>query len=279
MKTHTLAALLLASSCMLAACGGSTTTSSTTTTDSVKAVPLAPVSLASVTPSPDFPGATITVGTVKTVHVDGKDSTKVTFNFDVKGYELKMQTTDNGTKMCNNSDKGQHIHFILDNGPYKALYEPTNEVTLANNTEHYLVAFLSRSYHESIKSKGAAIIWHFKIDEKGNMKKLEDPKTPMITYSRPKGEYTGKDTANVLLDFYVWNCELGAAGYKVKADIANEDRSTQTLSATIDKWAPNFIQNLGTGKCKVTLTLIDKDGKQVDGPMTTVSREFTLKAQ
>ena len=25
----------------------------------------------------------------------------------------------------------------------------------------------------------------------------------------PKGEYAGKDTANVLLDFYVWNCDLG----------------------------------------------------------------------
>ena len=278
MRTHTLAAITLASTCFLASCGNSTTSTTTSTTDSVKAVPLAPVALASVTPSPDFPGATLTVGSVKADKV-GKDSAKVTFNFDVKGYELKMQTSDNGTKMCNNSDKGQHIHFILDNGPYKALYDPTNDVTLANNTEHYLVAFLSRSYHESIKSKGAAIVYHFKIDEKGNMKKLEDPKTPMITYSRPKGDYTGKDTANILLDFYVWNCELGATGYKVKADIANEDRSAQTLSATIDKWAPNFIQNLGTGKCKVTLTLLDKDGKAVEGPMTTATREFTLKAQ
>ena len=99
----------------------------------------------------------------------------------------------------------------------------------------------------------------------------------MITYSRPKGDYIGKDTANILLDFYIWNCDLAADGYKVKAEIANEDKATQQLTATIDKWEPHFIQHLGTGKCKVTLTLVDKDGKQVEGPSTTATREFNLK--
>jgi len=280
MKSGTL--LLLAAGCglFITSCGNNNTPAngSATATDSVKTVPPGPVTLASVSPSPDFPGATLTVKSVKAEKA-GKDSAKVTFGFDVKNYELKMQTSDNGSKLCNNSDKGQHIHFILDNGPYKALYEPTNDVTLANGTEHYLVAFLSRSYHESIKSKGAAIIYHFKIDDKGNLKKLADPTTPMITYSRPKGEYTGKDTANVLLDFYIWNCSLAPDGYKVKAEITNEDRPTQQLTATIDKWEPHFIQNLGTGKCKVTLTLTDKDGKQAEGPEITATREFTLKAQ
>jgi hypothetical protein len=130
-----------------------------------------------------------------------------------------------------------------------------------------------------VKSKGAAIIYHFKIDEKGNIKKLDDPKTPMLVYSRPKGDYVGKDTANILLDFYVWNCSLAADGYKVKADISNEDRTSQQLMVTFDKWEPHFIQNLSTGKCKVVLTLLDKDAKQVDGPQTTATREFNLKAQ
>jgi len=272
--------LTTAASCSLfmASCGNSNTPGSAATADSVVVTPLGPVTLASVSPSPEFPDASLTMGTVKAEKA-GNDSAKVTFNFNVKNYELKMQTTDNANKLCNNSDKGQHIHFILDNTPYKALYEPTNDVVLANGTEHYLVAFLSRSYHESVKSKGAALVYHFEIDKKGNLKKLEDPKTPMITYSRPKGDYLGKDTANILLDFYTWNCTLAPDGYKVKADITNEDRSTQQLTVTIDKWEPHFIKNLGTGKCKVTLSLIDKDGKQVEGPETTASREFNLKAQ
>lgn len=279
MKTQTLLTLA-ACTFLFAACNnGTENNNSTQSKDTVKAAPPAPVALAAVSASPDFPGATLTIKSVK-AEKNGKDSTKVSFNFDVKNYELKLQTSDNGSKMCNNSDKGQHIHFILDNSPYKALYEPTNDVMLPNDgKEHYLVAFLSRSYHESIKTKGAAIVYHFKIDEKGNLKKLDDPKTPMITYSRPKGDYTGNDTANILLDFYVWNCDLAADGYKVKAEIANQDKPTQQLTTTLNKWEPRFIQHLGTGKCKVTLTLMDKDGKQVEGPQTTAAREFNLKAQ
>ncbi len=267
-------------SLLLTSCGSNTTeNSNTSAVDTVTApVPLAPVTLGSVTPSLEFPNAIVNMGSVKTEKV-GSDSTRVTFNFDVRNYELKMQTIDNENKMCNNSDKGQHIHFIMDNAPYKALYEPTNEITLANNTEHYLVAFLSRSYHESIKSKGAALVHHFKIDEKGNLKKMDAPKTPMLTYSRPKGDYLGKDTANILLDFYVWNCELSGEGYKVKVEATNEDRNTQVLSTTLVKWEPYFIQNLGTGKCKVTLTLLDKDNQPVEGPQSSITREFNLKAQ
>jgi hypothetical protein len=243
-----------------------------------KAAPRLPVAIAKVGTSPEFPKATLTMGSPKTEKV-GKDSTKVTFNFEVKDYELKGQTPDAAAKNCNNSDKGQHIHFIMDNAPYKALYEPKNEITLPNDgKEHYLMCFLSRSYHESIKSPGAAVVYHFKIDEKGNLKKLDGPKAPLLFYSRPKGDYIGKDTANLLLDFYVWNASLAADAYKVKADISNEAVPSQTLSTTIDKWEANFIQNLGTGKCKVTLTLVDKDGKTVDGPLSTATREFNMAA-
>ncbi|MCD6012560.1 MAG: hypothetical protein K0Q79_2422 [Flavipsychrobacter sp.] len=277
---HYIATITACFSLFFASCGSNTTENTNTSTKDTVAtsVPLAAVTLGSVSPSPDFPGAALAMGAVKTEKV-GTDSVKITFNFDVKNYELKLQTSDNGSKMCNNSAQGQHIHFIMDNTPYKALYEPTNAITLANNTEHYLFAFLSRSYHESIKSKGAALMYHFKIDEKGNLKKLEDPKTPMLIYSRPKGDYIGPDTTNILLDFYAWNCDISPEGYKVKADIANEDRNTQVLGTTLVKWEPYFIQNLGTGKCKVMLTLLDKDSKPVEGLQTSITREFNLKAQ
>ncbi len=277
MRPHTLL-LSAAGIALFSACGSGNNTDQAAATDSVTAVHLSPVALAAVSPSPEFPGAALSIASVKADKA-GNDSARVSFEFGVKNYELKMQTSDNSNKMCNNSDKGQHIHFILDNGPYKALYEPKNEVTLPNDgKDHYLVAFLSRSYHESIKSKGAAVVYHFKIDDKGNLKKLDDPKTPMVFYSRPKGDYMGKDVTNILLDFYVWNCSLAADGYKVKADISNETIPTQQLSATVDKWEPHFIQNLGLGKCKVSLTLVDKDGKAVEGPMTAASREFNLAA-
>jgi hypothetical protein len=276
MKLHTLLTLG-ACSLVFAACNNGATDKGTSSKDSVAAPP-PPVELAIVSASPEFPNATLAISSVKAEKV-GKDSAKVAFAFDVKNYELKMQTPDKDNKGCNNSKDGQHIHFILDNKPYKALYEPKNEVTLPNDgKDHYLMAFLSRSYHESIKSKGAAVVYHFKIDEKGNLKKLDEPKTPMVFYSRPKGDYLGKDTANLLLDFYVWNCSLSPDSFKVKAEISNEDKPGQKLTTTIDKWEPRFIKNLGTGKSKVVLTLVNKEGNPVEGAMTTATREFNLSA-
>ena len=189
-----------------------------------------------------------------------------------------MQTADTATKMCNNSAKGQHIHFILDNQAYQALYEPKNEIVVANNTEHYLMAFLSRSYHESIKSKGAGLLYHFKVNEKGKLQKIDEPQTPMLFYSRPKGDYIGKDTANVLLDFYVWNANLATDGYQVQAHIANADIPNHDTTLTINNWQPNFINHLGIGKSTITLTLINKEGKPVQGPNTTVTRKIQLAA-
>ncbi len=278
MKANTLTALAAICTMVFAACGENTSNNSTTSAkDSVVVPERKAVALSDVGSSPEFPDATLKISSVKADKV-GKDSAKVSFVFAVDKYELKMQTADNGNKLCNNSAQGQHIHFIMDNQPYKALYEPKNEITLANGTEHYLMVFLSRSYHESVKSPGAAAVYHFRIDEKGKLEKMEDPKTPMVFYSRPKGDYLGKDTANVLLDFYVWNCTLAPDGYKVAASVYDE-AGTEPAKFTFDKWEPKFINNLPVGKNKVSLMLVDKDGNPVTGPCTGTSREFNLSAQ
>ena len=235
------------------------------------AQPVAAITLSDVPASPDFADAQLALASA-TAAKQGADSAKVSFAFNVKGYDLKANTPDADHKDCSNSDKGQHIHFIMDNQPYTALYEPKHEVTVANNSEHTVVCFLSRSYHESIKHKGASVVYHFKVDANGGLKVL-DAKDPMLVYSRPKGEYIGKDTANVLLDWYLVNAELGA-NYKVKADIKNET-SGATASFTLGEWKPKFIEHLGVGKCSVMLTLVDKDGKTVGNAVT---RNFTLAA-
>lgn len=268
-----------------ASCNDSSTTTTeqktdSTTTTTVAAKPAA-ITLSDVPASPEFPDAKLSINgvttNVKSVDHAAPDSVKLTFNFGVKNYELKNQTADAGGKLCNNSDKGQHIHFIMDNNPYVALYEPKHEISVPVNTEHTIICFLSRSYHESIKTKEAFVVWHFKVDEKGSLQKLAAPTTPQLFYSRPKGDYLGKDTANVLLDWYLTNTTLGTDN-TIKADVKNETTGA-TASFTLNEWKPKFIQGLGTGKCSVTLTLMDKAGQPLTGLNTTVTRNFTLAAQ
>lgn len=237
--------------------------------------------LTEVTGSPEFPDAKIAIAQPKPG--DFIKPGKVKFNFKVENYQLGNQTQDASDKMCANSKQGQHIHFILNNGPYAALYEPKNEVELEDG--HYtLLAFLSRSYHESIKTKNAYAITQFIVGkpqtvdtiitedyETGELFKTElayfpnDKKqqinlkldsNPYLFYSRPKGTYTGPDTKKIMLDFYLLNTELSENGNKVKLMVD----STEFI---ITKWVPYFIEGLSMGEHKISLTLIDKENNPV----------------
>lgn len=212
--------------------------------------------------SPEYPDASIGLMT----YIKGK------FNFNVTGdsYQLGEQTPDAEQKMCANSAKGQHIHLIVDNGPYNARYTSNfNDVQLEDGN-HYVLAFLSRSYHESIKTKIAHTAQYVTAKDSTAVK-FESINDPMLFYSRPKGTYVGKkETDKVMLDFYVVNLQLGD-DYKILADINGEVH-------TIDSWQPYYIEGLPIGKNKIKLTLVDGSGNVVDAPLNPVEREFELKA-
>jgi hypothetical protein len=188
-------------------------------------------------------------------------------SFDVSGtdYKLGMQTPDAGAKMCANSAKGQHIHLIIDNEPYAAKYTSEFDYDIKDG-EHTMMAFLSRSYHESIKTEQAHIFQKITVDGK-SMTSATDITDPMVTYSRPKGTYVGKDTKKVMLDFYISNATLGEDGYTLNANINGE-------SHTIDKWQPYYIEGLPMGENKITLSLMKGDKL-----INKVTRMFELKEE
>ena len=93
---------------------------------------------------------------------------------------------------------------------------------------------------------------------------------PMLFYSRPKGTCTGIETDAVLLDFYLVNCDLSKDGYKVKANINGNE-------FILNKWCGYFMEGLPIGETNIKLTLLDKNGKQVDSPYSYSERKITLK--
>ncbi len=216
--------------------------------------------LTAFTPSQAYPDA-------KMESMDYKDG-KFSFGVAKGSYELGVQTPDAPQKNCANSGKGQHIHLIVDNKPYAAKYVSDFDHEMADG-KHYLLAFLSRSYHESIKSADAHMAMKINVEKQAITSK-EPVEGPMLFYSRPKGTYEGKaNTDKIMLDFYLSNITLGT-DYKVLAEINGE-------SHTIDKWQPYYIEGLPMGKNIVKLTLLDKDGKMAKIPLNPVQREFTLK--
>lgn len=261
-------ALLLATSCQQKGSGSATNADSgSMDSASMMSDTSDKLSIEPVKNSEEFPNAGLKITEMKATKVSA-DSVKLDVKYAVSNYELTKMTMDANGEMANNSQKGQHIHFILDNKPYQALYKPEKADTIGVG-EHYLMSFLSRSYHESIKEKGAFVLKHFKVDAEGKITDLAAPTTPMIFYSRPKGSYEGKDLQNLLLDFYLVNTKLDD-GHKVKATVNGQ-------SFDIDKWQPYFIKGTKPGDLTVKVELQDKDGKTLSGENTTVERKVTLK--
>jgi hypothetical protein len=186
------------------------------------------------------------------------------FNYTIKNYQLTAPSKNGfGATHCAQSDKGQHIHLILNNEPYLAKYESDFNETLKDG--HYVaLSFLSKSYHESLKHYGASDIRQFSVGKKKF--KDVDLNQPMLFYSRPKGEYIGKNAENVLLDFYVANVEIKDNAYKVKLTID----STKVFFIT--NWQAYIIKNLPDGDHLIKIELIDPNGNLILGPFGSINR-------
>ncbi|WP_296635565.1 hypothetical protein [Polaribacter sp.] len=193
----------------------------------------------------------------------------VDFQFEVANYELGAQTDSPNATILANSGKGQHIHFILNNQPYSAHYTPNFTKELPSGT-HHLVAFLSRSYHESVKNKNSVVFKKFEVGENPKDTIGIDVSAPTLIYSRPKGTYKGKDTNALLLDFFVLNTSLSENGNKVKATINGKE-------FIITEWVPQVVKGLPKGEITIELELIDADGNFIDGPFNKVKRTVTLE--
>lgn len=191
------------------------------------------------------------------------------FQFTTKQYQLGIPTVEENDKGCAYSEKGQHIHFILNNQPYQAKYENNFSVDMKEG-KYTLLAFLSRSYHMSIKNPKAFVAYDLELKEDTSiMKPLEGEH---LFYSRPKGEYTGSFVDKILLDFFLVNTTLSPAGNKVKVII---DKKTEFI---LDKWVPYYIEGLSDGKHSIRIQLIDAEGNLIPGPFND-SGERTFKIE
>tara|TARA_B100001109_G_C18763045_1_gene426996 strand:+ start:184 stop:891 length:708 start_codon:yes stop_codon:yes gene_type:complete len=214
------------------------------------------ISITKVLGSPEYANAKISLAQTSIVD-EGYE-----FLFNVIDYKLGLQTLKDFEYNLANSAKGQHIHFIVNNGPYSAHYENLFTKELKDST-NVILAFLSRSYHESVKNPNA-----FVLTQVGE--KQVDLDRELLFYSRPKGTYKGVDTEKLLLDFYLVNTEISKNGNKVRATIQDKE-------FIIDEWAPYYIEGLSKGEVKIKLELIDSSGSLIDTHFNPSERTIILE--
>lgn len=220
---------------------------------------------------------------------------------DLKGYK---PMNDPQTQM------GNHIHIILDNQPYEAYYNLGSGFELRNvtNGEHTLRVFPSRPWHESYKNDGAFQMIRFTVNNSGadsdkptvstageTMANVNatvnsaansegrdmasstagavDISKPLLTYSRPKGEYKDEEADAIMIDFWLANAKLIGDGgeYRVRYSIDGAE------PRFIDKWQPVWIRGWSEEKHRIKLELVDRNGNLVDnGGYNSTLREITV---
>ncbi len=207
--------------------------------------------------------------------------------------------------------KGNHIHVILDNEPYEAYYELDQPFQLRNLIagKHTLRVFASRPWHESYKNDGAFQVVSFTVKGGGDASKPTttnagqtmannnaaaspspsltregkdmptsqgsevDTTKPLLTYSRPKGEYKDAEADPIMIDFWLTNAKLKGDGgeYRVRYIVDDDD------PRFIEKWEPVWLSGWLAGKHTVRLELLDKNDLPVaNGTFNTTSREITV---
>lgn len=233
-------------------------------------------------------GSTVTSSTVKV---------KLDLGGDLKGYKPHKDPA---------TQTGNHIHVILDNQPYEAYYDLDQPFELRNvaDGEHTLRVFPSRPWHESYKDEGAFQMVRFTV-KNGNAdtskpvttssgqqmsnanaaatpegKEMQtstagavDPAKPLLTYSRPKGDYKGAEADPIMIDFWLANAQLKGDGgtYRVRYSVDGGE------ARYIDKWAPIWLSGWTVGKHTIKLELVDEDGSVVDnGGYNSTTREITV---
>jgi hypothetical protein len=209
---------------------------------------------------------------------------KLALSGDLKGYKPGK---DPQTGM------GNHIHVILDNQPYEAYYDLDQPFELRNVAagKHTLRVFPSRPWHESYKNEGAFQIVTFTVKSGGEASKPTpsparegkdvaqsnageiDLTKPLLTYSRPKGDYPGAEADPIMIDFWFVNARLQGQGgeYRVRYTIDGMP------PGFIDAWNPIWLSGWTSGKHTVKVELIDKNGNVVEnGGYNSTTREINV---
>jgi len=180
---------------------------------------------------------------------------------------------------------GSHVHLILDNTPYMRIDDASAPIKLGKlapdglaEGQHVLVAFPSRSTHESVKPIGdkspLAVVTFFVGKKKSDA--TWKPTDPTFIFSRPKGANNGPPPKDgLLVDFYLANATLGDGKFSIDATLSGPGLDTPK-KVSIKDWTPWRIKDPRDGTYTIDMQLLDKDGKPVPGAWNHTHREFQV---
>ncbi|NEQ73494.1 MAG: hypothetical protein F6K23_10695 [Okeania sp. SIO2C9] len=162
-------------------------------------------------------------------------------------------------------DLGPYVEVILDNKPYKKIYD-LNQPLILSDLEpgtHTIRVFACRPWDESFKNEGAYAQTTFHIFTK-TTNNNPAPNLPLLTYNSPLGDYGAEP---ILLDYYLTNAPSHLVAQEDPEDEIVDWRIRVTVNGTsfiTDQWQSIYLEGFHPGKNWIKLEYIDDEGNALN---------------
>ena len=173
---------------------------------------------------------------------------------------------------------GPHLEVILDNQPYKKIYNLDQPLTIKDLEPgtHTLRVFANRPWDESFKNEGAYAQSTFHVFTKTPNNNPESGQ-PLLTYNSPRGFYGSEP---ILLDFYLTNAPLHFVAEENPEDEIVDWRVRVTVNGTSfssDRWQPMYLKGFKPGKNWIQLEFRDELGNPINNVYNNTARLITYE--
>lgn len=170
------------------------------------------------------------------------------------------------TRQTARTKKGNHLHLCIDGEQHKISNQNIFDFPLKNG-KHKLVAFIARSFYESIKNPTSILAKEIAV-RNGELVSSKNLPAVDIVYNAPIGLYKAEESNKILLDFVLIGTTLSEFGNTVKITL---DEHT---IFNVNKWQAYYLEGLSKGEHHIKLELLDPTGRQIAAP---TSQSFVIK--
>ncbi|WP_439487739.1 hypothetical protein [Algoriphagus sp.] len=180
---------------------------------------------------------------------------KVPFEFNVKNFPFDLNET-----------REFKLFNILNGGDPVGFYSPIFQRDLTEGS-YRVVAYLVDEEGLALKNFGNYVDRDFQV---GDSRPFPYSGEPYLAVNYPRSAQVYEPGSEVIIDFLVVGGDMKLDGLKVSIEI-------DKMKYEIDHMAPVRVENLPGGNYTVKVRLLHSDGKELDGPFSSVSKSIIVR--
>jgi hypothetical protein len=180
---------------------------------------------------------------------------KVPFEFNIKNFPYMEQVAEN-----------PRLFLILNGGDPVGFFSPIFQRELTEGT-YRVVAYLVDEEGHALKSFGNYVDRDFMV---GESRAFPYSAEPYLALHLPRNEQVVASGEELVIDFLVLGGDMKLDGLKIQIKVND-------LTYEIDHMAPVRVANLPIGDYRVSVKLSRSDGKELEGPFSSIAKTIYVR--